>query len=73
MAAFLNLLALDGAVELTAREALSGISGSISLAAWVFLLVPQLVENYKQGSADGISLAFLTVWFIGDICNFLGG
>lgn len=34
--------------------------------------VPQLIENYKQGSADGISLAFLTVWFIGDITNLAG-
>ncbi|KAF1849994.1 vacuolar membrane PQ loop repeat protein-like protein [Cucurbitaria berberidis CBS 394.84] len=57
---------------LTALEALSGVFGSISLASWIFLLVPQLLENYKSGSADGISLAFLTVWFIGDITNLAG-
>jgi uncharacterized protein with PQ loop repeat len=34
--------------------------------------VPQLVENYRAGSADGISLAFLVVWFIGDLANFFG-
>jgi uncharacterized protein with PQ loop repeat len=34
--------------------------------------VPQLIENYKQGSADGISLTFLAVWFIGDITNLAG-
>jgi len=34
--------------------------------------VPQLIENYKQGSAEGISLAFLFVWFIGDITNLAG-
>jgi uncharacterized protein with PQ loop repeat len=34
--------------------------------------VPQLIENYKQGSAEGISLAFLTVWFIGDVTNLVG-
>ncbi len=33
-------------------------------AAWVFLLVPQLLENYQQGSADGISLTFLFIWFV---------
>ncbi|KAL5120534.1 hypothetical protein ACEQ8H_001552 [Pleosporales sp. CAS-2024a] len=59
-------------VPLTAHEALSGVFGSVSLASWVFLLVPQLVENYKQGSADGISLAFLTVWFVGDVTNLVG-
>ncbi|EAT87723.2 hypothetical protein HBI56_119880 [Parastagonospora nodorum] len=59
-------------ISLTTNEALSGVFGSISLASWIFLLVPQLIENYKQGSADGISLAFLTVWFIGDITNLAG-
>ncbi|KAI9701606.1 MAG: hypothetical protein M1836_001662 [Candelina mexicana] len=46
--------------------------GSISLASWIFLSVPQLVENYNRGSADGVSLAFLTVWFVGDVTNFCG-
>ena len=77
-------------VSLSAHEALSGISGSISLAAWIFVLVscnidghcniitkivlqvPQLIENYRSSSAEGISLAFLTVWFIGDLANFFG-
>jgi len=31
-----------------------------------------LIENYKQGSAEGISLLFLCVWFIGDITNLAG-
>ncbi|KAL2405706.1 putative vacuolar amino acid transporter YPQ3 [Exophiala dermatitidis] len=59
-------------VHLTTREALSGIFGSISLACWIFLLVPQLIENYRNGSAEAISLAFIFVWFIGDICNLAG-
>ncbi|OSS51968.1 hypothetical protein B5807_03959 [Epicoccum nigrum] len=58
--------------HLTTREALSGIWGSISLCAWIFLLVPQLIENYKSGSADGISLVFLAIWFIGDVTNLAG-
>lgn len=74
---------------LSVHEALSGAFGSISLAAWIFLLVsfppapqpaslislqqvPQLVENYRQKSAQGISLTFLTVWFIGDVANLVG-
>ncbi|KNG52262.1 vacuolar membrane PQ loop repeat protein [Stemphylium lycopersici] len=59
-------------LPLTTNEALSGVFGSISLASWIFLLVPQLIENYKSGSADGISLAFLVVWFVGDITNLAG-
>ncbi|KAI9047099.1 hypothetical protein LZ554_009172 [Drepanopeziza brunnea f. sp. 'monogermtubi'] len=57
---------------LTVREALSGVFGSISLATWIFLLLPQLYLNYKTGSAEGISLAFLSVWLIGDITNLSG-
>lgn len=57
---------------LTTHEALSGVFGSISLASWVFLLLPQLIENYKSGSADGISLTFLCVWFLGDVTNLAG-
>jgi uncharacterized protein with PQ loop repeat len=34
--------------------------------------VPQLIENYRQGSAEGISITFLVVWFIGDITNLIG-
>ncbi|KAF2085933.1 PQ-loop-domain-containing protein [Saccharata proteae CBS 121410] len=59
-------------MHLSWNEALSGVFGSVSLAAWIFLLVPQLVENYKQGSADGISIVFLAIWFVGDITNLVG-
>jgi hypothetical protein len=31
-----------------------------------------LIENYKSGSADGISLVFLAIWFIGDVTNLFG-
>lgn len=31
-----------------------------------------MIENYKQGSAAGVSLLFLTVWMLGDIANLIG-
>ncbi|KAF1964979.1 PQ-loop-domain-containing protein [Bimuria novae-zelandiae CBS 107.79] len=68
----MNVTTVGQGPSLTAHEALSGVFGSISLASWIFLLVPQLIENYRQSSADGISLAFLTVWFIGDVTNLAG-
>jgi len=34
--------------------------------------VPQLFENYRQKSAQGISLTFLCVWFVGDVANLIG-
>lgn len=57
---------------LTLHEALSGIFGTISLTAWLFLLLPQLQENYSQGHANGISLSFLLLWAAGDVANLVG-
>jgi hypothetical protein len=34
--------------------------------------VPQLIENYRLQSADGVSLLFLFVWLFGDVTNFIG-
>ncbi|KAI8660266.1 hypothetical protein NCS57_01003200 [Fusarium keratoplasticum] len=54
------------------NEVISGIFGSISLTAWITVLVPQLHANYKSGSAEGLSMAFLFIWLLGDIANFIG-
>ncbi|KAK9332549.1 PQ loop repeat-domain-containing protein [Lipomyces starkeyi] len=54
------------------RLALSGILGSISIACWVVLLVPQLVDQWKLKSSEGVSLLFLTAWLLGDVANLLG-
>ncbi|KAJ5672688.1 hypothetical protein N7507_001815 [Penicillium longicatenatum] len=53
-------------------EALSGICGSISLVCWVVVFSPQIIENFRRGSADGLSLLFLIVWLAGDVFNILG-
>ena len=72
MASALMMFTTGAEIPLTTREALSGIFGSISLACWIFLLVPQLLENYRNSSAEAISLAFIFVWFLGDIANLAG-
>ncbi|CAJ2504366.1 Uu.00g117600.m01.CDS01 [Anthostomella pinea] len=54
------------------NEALSGIFGSISLAAWICLLLPQLITNYKAKSAEGLSMGFLAIWLFGDVANLCG-
>ncbi|KLU87386.1 PQ-loop repeat-containing protein 2 [Magnaporthiopsis poae ATCC 64411] len=53
-------------------EAISGICGSISIACWVVVFSPQIVENFRRGSADGLSLQFIIVWLAGDVFNILG-
>ncbi|XHG05323.1 hypothetical protein AWENTII_008557 [Aspergillus wentii] len=68
-----NNFAVEESVPLTSREAASGLFGSISLTCWIFLLAPQLIENYRNGNADAISFAFICIWFVGDVTNFIGG
>ncbi|KAK3375365.1 PQ loop repeat-domain-containing protein [Podospora didyma] len=53
-------------------EAISGICGSISIACWVVVFSPQIVENIRRGSADGLSVQFIVVWLLGDVFNILG-
>ncbi|KAL1845122.1 hypothetical protein VTK73DRAFT_1071 [Phialemonium thermophilum] len=69
--AALGLAALSPSTP-AVRDALSGIFGSISLTAWICLLLPQLITNFKAKSADGLSMAFLFVWLFGDVTNLAG-
>ncbi|UQC84184.1 uncharacterized protein CLUP02_09680 [Colletotrichum lupini] len=55
------------------RDDASEILGSISMAAFLCLLIPQLAANYKLKSADSLSMAFLFIWLLGDVTNLLGG
>ncbi|KAI0013887.1 PQ-loop-domain-containing protein [Xylariaceae sp. FL0662B] len=53
-------------------EAISGICGSISVAAWVVVFSPQIIENFRRSSADGLSVPFIILWLLGDVFNILG-
>jgi solute carrier family 66 (lysosomal lysine-arginine transporter), member 1 len=48
------------------------VCSSISIACWVVVFSPQIIENFRRGSADGLSLLFLVVWLAGDVFNILG-
>lgn len=84
-----SLAAAAGAHSMPITMAMSGIFGSISMTAWICLLVrpphpdtrlnatdgwqlPQLYANYKAKNADGLSMAFLIVWLLGDVTNMVG-
>lgn len=43
----------------------------ISLVSWICAQLPQIYTNYKSKSAEGISPAFLLLWFSGDFLSFL--
>ncbi|KAI0024999.1 PQ-loop-domain-containing protein [Xylariomycetidae sp. FL0641] len=53
-------------------DAISGICGSISIAAWVVVFSPQIIENFRRSSAEGLSVQFIIVWLLGDVFNILG-
>ncbi|KAF8468160.1 PQ loop repeat-domain-containing protein [Kalaharituber pfeilii] len=53
-------------------RAISGITGSISIACWVIVFSPQIIVNFRRRSASGLSLTFLIVWLLGDVFNVLG-
>ena len=53
-------------------EAISGICGSISIACWVVVFSPQIIENFRRSSAEGLSIEFIIIWLAGDIFNILG-
>ncbi|KAF4123191.1 CTNS protein [Geosmithia morbida] len=53
-------------------EAISGICGSVSIACWVVVFSPQIIQNFQRGSADALSVQFIIVWLLGDVFNILG-
>lgn len=53
-------------------EAISGICGSISIACWVVVFSPQIIQNFQRSSADALSIQFIIVWLLGDVFNIIG-
>ncbi|KAG2200945.1 hypothetical protein INT47_003180 [Mucor saturninus] len=43
--------------------------GLLSIFCWLNAQVPQMMDNYKSGSADGLSLYLLYFWLAGDLGN----
>lgn len=43
-----------------------------SLACWIVLLMPQLIEQWRMKSAEGIAIGFISIWFMGDLFNLVG-
>ncbi|ODV95024.1 hypothetical protein PACTADRAFT_50852 [Pachysolen tannophilus NRRL Y-2460] len=53
-------------------QAVSGITGSISIACWIIVFAPQIYENFIRKSSEGLSLLFVVLWLAGDVFNVLG-
>lgn len=46
--------------------------GLLSVISWGVAEVPQIITNYKHKSTEGLSLAFLMTWIVGDFFNLIG-
>ncbi|GME85098.1 unnamed protein product [Ambrosiozyma monospora] len=53
-------------------QAVSGITGSISIACWIIVFAPQIYQNFVRKSAEGLSLMFVILWLLGDFFNVIG-
>lgn len=43
-----------------------------SIACWVVVFSPQIIENFRRSSAEGLSIEFIVIWLLGDFFNILG-
>ncbi|KAF0897906.1 hypothetical protein E2562_001617 [Oryza meyeriana var. granulata] len=54
------------------RDGMALTLGLLSVISWGVSEVPQIITNYKQKSTEGLSLAFLMTWIVGDLFNLIG-
>jgi solute carrier family 66 (lysosomal lysine-arginine transporter), member 1 len=38
----------------------------------VVVYSPQIYENFSLKSGEGLSIAFVVIWLLGDLCNLVG-
>ncbi|KLO10726.1 hypothetical protein SCHPADRAFT_921956 [Schizopora paradoxa] len=53
-------------------EWLSGLFGWVSIGCWLGAQFPQVLENIKRQSCEGLAMPFLLNWLLGDITNLVG-
>ncbi|KAL5707575.1 hypothetical protein ACHQM5_018464 [Ranunculus cassubicifolius] len=54
------------------RDKLSLVLGALSVLSWGVAEVPQIITNYNRKSTEGLSIAFLITWILGDLFNLFG-
>ncbi|KZT73912.1 PQ-loop-domain-containing protein [Daedalea quercina L-15889] len=51
---------------------LSNVLGWVSIACWLVVYTPQIYENYTLKSGEGLSVFFVFIWLVGDVCSLTG-
>ncbi|KAL3700127.1 hypothetical protein R1sor_018149 [Riccia sorocarpa] len=54
------------------RDEVSLTLGLISVLSWGVAEVPQIITNFREKSTEGVSVAFLMTWVVGDVFNLAG-
>ncbi|KAL3840335.1 hypothetical protein ACJIZ3_024926 [Penstemon smallii] len=54
------------------NDEISFAFGIASLVFWAVAEIPQIITNFNNKSAAGVSLAFLSTWILGDVFNLVG-
>ncbi|KAG1782613.1 PQ loop repeat-domain-containing protein [Suillus placidus] len=50
----------------------SELLGYASMSCWLGAQFPQVIENHKRQSCEGLALPFLFNWLLGDLSNLIG-
>ncbi|KAI3984205.1 hypothetical protein MKX01_011159 [Papaver californicum] len=54
------------------KDTVSLSLGMLSVISWGVAEIPQIITNYREKSTEGLSLAFLMTWIVGDLFNLVG-
>ncbi|KAA8516301.1 hypothetical protein F0562_016594 [Nyssa sinensis] len=54
------------------KDGVSLTLGLFSVISWGVAEIPQIITNYKEKSTEGLSIAFLMTWIVGDLLNLFG-
>ncbi|KAK7266960.1 hypothetical protein RIF29_19622 [Crotalaria pallida] len=75
----LSCLGNQHCLQLAQQKVMSNVTetasitlGVTSVIAWFIAEIPQIITNYKEKSTEGLSVAFLVTWLIGDLFNIFG-
>jgi uncharacterized protein with PQ loop repeat len=58
--------------EKSSQSDIDVLYSAISIACWIVVFSPQIIENFRKSSADALSVQFVIIWLLGDIFNILG-
>ena len=59
-------------VSTTCPLRLLWIYSNLRVARRVVVYTPQLYKNFTLKSGEGLSVAFVVIWLVGDLCNLIG-